>query len=312
MKKTILALLLFIIASSVFSQIVIREAGTSGGDKTISSTNVTTIRKSRKDIKINTLDAATIRCYYKFIQPLTIDKEKSQATDTMTLDIGSKISLYYDATRIKRDSVFNKMMSSSLNPGNIKSLSVMKDQDASILDGKGGTTLESTSRGETAKLYKNKQDKEVIITDRADGTQRYKCTEKNTLQQWEITSDTLTVLGYLCQKATANFRGRNYEAWFAPEIPVNDGPWKLYGLPGLILKATDTENLFSFEIIGLEQLQTPVNIDMPEEEYINCNRKELAKVKTKQSGGMAININGGNATIVSKRNLNEYLQLETE
>lgn len=311
MKKIILLSAFFIAASSSFAQIVIQGTGTNSRDGATTS-NITVTKKSKKDIKINTLDAATIRCYYKFAQPLTVDKEKLQATDTMTLDIGSKISLYYDATRIKRDSIFGSMMSSSMNPSNIKSMSVLKDQDASILDGKGGTTLESTARGETSKLYKNRQDKEVIITDRGDGAQRYKCTEKNTSQQWNITSDTLTVLGYLCQKATSSFHGRDYEAWFTPEIPVNDGPWKLYGLPGLILKAKDTEDLFSFEIIGLEQLQTPVNIDMAEEEYINCSRKDLARVKAKQNGGMAININGGNVTLVSKRNLNEYLQLETE
>lgn len=309
MKKIILLLAFFIIASLSYSQVVIRGAEV-GGQAT--GANITVTKKSKKDIKVNTLDAATIRCYYKFTQPLTVDKEKLQATDTMTLDIGPKISLYYDATRIKRDSIFGKLMSSNLNHNNIKSVSVIKDQDASILDGNGGTTIESTSRGETSKLYKDKQNKEVTITDRGDGIERYKCTEKNTSQQWNITSDTLTVLGYLCQKATTTFRGRSYEVWFAPEIPVNDGPWKLYGLPGLILKATDAENLFSFEIIGIEQLQTPVNIDMPEEEYINCNRKDLAKIKAKQRGGMSININGGNVTMVSKRNKNEYLQLETE
>lgn len=312
MKKIILLSAFFIAASSGFAQnVIIQGTGTNGRDGAVTS-NITVTRKSKKDIKINTLDEATIRCYYKFTQPLKVDKEKIQITDTMTLDIGSKISLYYDATRIKRDSIFGSMMKSTLNPGNIKSMSVMKDQDASVLDGKGGTTFESTARGETAKLYKNRQDKEVIITDRADGAQSYKCTEKNSSQQWNITSDTLTVLGYLCQKATANFRGRNYEAWFAPEIPTNDGPWKLFGLPGLILKANDSENLFTFEIIGLEQLQTPVNITMAEEEYINCSRKDLARVKAKQNGGMAININGGNVTMVSKRNPNEYLLLETE
>jgi GLPGLI family protein len=311
MKKTILLSVLFIIASSGFAQVVTTGTGTTNGGQTTAS-NITVTKKSKKDVKINTLDAATIRCYYKFTQPLIIDKEELQATDTMTLDIGPKVSLYYDGTRIKRDSIFGKMMTTSMNPSNIKSISVLKEQDSSILEGKSGTTFESTSRGETAKLYKNRQDREVIITDRGDGAQRYKCTEKNTSQQWNITSDTLTVLGYLCQKATTSFRGRNYEAWFTPEIPVNDGPWKLYGLPGLILKASDTDNIFSFEIIGLEQLQTPVNIDMTEEEYINCSRKELAKVKAKLNGGMAVNINGGNVTMVSKRNSNEYLQLETE
>lgn len=310
MKKIILLSVLFIISISISSQIIM--GGSSNSNTSGNTSTTTVVRKSKKEVKMNTLDNATIRCYYKYTHPLTIEKEKMVATDTMTLDIGPKVSLYYDATRIKRDSIFSGMMNSTLDPSNIKSISVLKDQDPSILDGKSGTNFQSNHRGETTKLYKKRQDKEIIMTDRNEGLQRYKCTEKNVSQQWNITSDTLTVLGYLCQKATTSFRGRNYEVWFAPEIPVNDGPWKLYGLPGLILKVTDSDHLFSFEIVGLEQLQTPAKIDMAEEDYIHCNRKELDKLKARRSGGMAVNINGGEIVMVSKKNLNEYLSLETE
>lgn len=56
--------------------------------------------------------------------------------------------------------------------------------------------------------------------------------------KWEIQTDsTATVLGYECFMATTHYHGREWKGWFAPEIPVQDGPWKLQGLPGLILKA---------------------------------------------------------------------------
>ena len=51
-----------------------------------------------------------------------------------------------------------------------------------------------------------------------------KCVEQINPQDWEFTSDTLTVLGYVCQKTTTYFRGRNYEAWFSPEISIKEGP----------------------------------------------------------------------------------------
>lgn len=59
--------------------------------------------------------------------------------------------------------------------------------------------------------------------------------------EWIISDDTsaIYILGYKCKKAKASFRGRIYTVWFAPEIPVEMGPWKLHGLPGLILKAED-------------------------------------------------------------------------
>ncbi|WP_375712327.1 GLPGLI family protein [Mesonia ostreae] len=57
--------------------------------------------------------------------------------------------------------------------------------------------------------------------------------------KWQLENDFKMISGYRCQKATIRFRGRNYIAWFAPKIPLPYGPWKLNGLPGLILEAYD-------------------------------------------------------------------------
>ena len=55
--------------------------------------------------------------------------------------------------------------------------------------------------------------------------------------------------------ATANFRGRHWTAWFATDIPVSDGPWKLGGLPGLILEAYDKGHQYTFTAVGLERVK---------------------------------------------------------
>lgn len=57
---------------------------------------------------------------------------------------------------------------------------------------------------------------------------------------WKIEKETKKVGKFNCKKATTSFRGRNYTAWFTTEIAVPFGPWKLNGLPGLILEAYDT------------------------------------------------------------------------
>ncbi|SBV93615.1 GLPGLI family protein [uncultured Dysgonomonas sp.] len=294
MKKTILLLALSLLSISAFSQ------------------HVVSVHKMNKgDIEQEKLDVATIRCYYKFTQPVTADKETHQQTDTMTLDIGQKASRYYDAARMKRDSLFGDFMSNKINPSTIQSMSVLKDGDMSVLDNKGGTTFDSTTKGETSQLFKKRPTGEIITIDRSESTpQKYKCTETIPAQQWSISADTLTVLGYICQKATTEFRGRSYEVWFSPDIPVNDGPWKLYGLPGLIMKVSDSENLFLFEIIGLENLNNPVDITMAQEDYAKASIKDLEKLKKKRSGGTAVNINGGNIIMIQKKNNNEYQSLE--
>lgn len=87
---------------------------------------------------------------------------------------------------------------------------------------------------------------------------------------WKLSNDTLTISGLKCQKATAHFKGRDYTAWYCTEIPFSSGPWKLNGLPGLIVQASDSKKEINFKFDGFEVVnaadfkkQTPVAIDKP-------------------------------------------------
>src|SRR6218665_169661 len=62
---------------------------------------------------------------------------------------------------------------------------------------------------------------------------------------WKISDETKKIGDFSCQKATAAFKGNNYIAWFTTDIPVSFGPWKLHGLPGLILECHDETNFFT-------------------------------------------------------------------
>lgn len=65
----------------------------------------------------------------------------------------------------------------------------------------------------------------------------YLITENITIPEWTLCEDTTSILGMECKKATTNFRGRYWEVWYTEDIPISQGPWKLCGLPGMILKA---------------------------------------------------------------------------
>lgn len=76
--------------------------------------------------------------------------------------------------------------------------------------------------------------------------------EENFKLTWTLSDSTQTVLGYECSMATTNFRGRDYTAFYTDEILTNIGPWKLHGLPGLILKVESNSYNEFYKIEAIE------------------------------------------------------------
>ena len=77
--------------------------------------------------------------------------------------------------------------------------------------------------------------------------------------EWNFSGEeTDSIMGYDCRKATAEFAGRTYTAWFTPDVPLPFGPYKFGGLPGLILKIEDAEKQFIWEAIGFERTNNPI------------------------------------------------------
>lgn len=72
----------------------------------------------------------------------------------------------------------------------------------------------------------------------------YNIVEKIPNIDWSITDKTKKINGYNTILATAVFRGRKYQAWFTQKFPLRSGPWKLNGLPGLILEVYDESKRF--------------------------------------------------------------------
>lgn len=257
------------------------------------------------------LDKATHRCIYHYTQQIT-ERETGAVTyqtDTMALDFGKSFSVYYDWNKARRD---------SLKRGKTKDLDIkvfhMKTQpdfDMVEYNDKQGSYFVSSPKGDNSEYYKNRLKREFISVDITD-LESYKCVEQLEPQDWHFSSDTLAVLGYVCQKATTSFRGRDYEAWFSPEIPIKEGPWKLYGLPGLILKVVVDDGLFVFDAIGLENLED-VYITMDKDSYSNCTREQFAKYKAKKSDKLlARHFTNGTLTVGATANPFEYNDLELE
>ena len=90
---------------------------------------------------------------------------------------------------------------------------------------------------------------------------------------WTLTGDTMTVNGYLCQQAKAIFRGVEWHAWFTDEIPSSAGPWRLAGLPGLIVKAESDAHTFC-----LSALRKETSLITPPDKNPEVHRLKYAKL----------------------------------
>lgn len=75
---------------------------------------------------------------------------------------------------------------------------------------------------------------------------------------WVIHDEEQLILGYSCRKATTDYGGRTWEVWFTKDIPFSFGPWKLQGLPGLILAACDKDGGFVFECTEVRKSNEPI------------------------------------------------------
>lgn len=100
-----------------------------------------------------------------------------------------------------------------------------------------------------------------IIGREAVGSQCFETEEKKTYQDWTLKNETEKVLEYDCLKAECSFRGKKWNVMYSEDVPVSAGPWKLGGLPGLIMKAVDENGIHSFEAIEIFKDETPITID---------------------------------------------------
>ena len=86
------------------------------------------------------------------------------------------------------------------------------------------------------------------------GMSEYYTYQENPELKWNITNEKEKIEIYNTQKATTDFGGRIWTAWFTSEIPIQDGPYKFSGLPGLIIKLDDSQNDYSWILVANKKL----------------------------------------------------------
>lgn len=185
----------------------------------------------------------------------TVNAPDIAVKETMRLELGGRVSLFYSQMEYQSDSV---------NAG------VMKN---------GGN---SYSGGGQVKwrLYKNYPEEGKTALLERFGMDRFVCTENYAAPLWQPVPDSSTViLGYRCSLATATYKGRTWYAWYAEDIPFDAGPWKLGGLPGLILRAYDAPRHYVFDAVGMSEVAPTAPIYYKGGKYEAVSRKQLEGIR---------------------------------
>lgn len=225
------------------------------------------------------MDSVLMDVSYSFIQQVVCEDGLSTTCDTMSLAIGQEHSLWFDPTFKGRLQAWFKSNMAQVRKASAPA--VTEEPLETLLElSQLGSDHVNGFVGDPVQIYKDKNANELTsyLMHVARGPV-VKCIQRSdSLFNWTIASDTATLCGYLCQKAMATYGGREYEAWFTPSIPISDGPWKLCGLPGLVLTAHDTDSCFVFQAIGLERT---------EDTYIMKDNTEFNPVDVEEFNKMA-------------------------
>ena len=126
-------------------------------------------------------------------------------------------------------------------------------------------------------VFKSLADRVTTVYDAYGLMERGRYTEPFDEIEWTVGDSTKNILGYECIMAETYYHGRHWTAWFTPEIPLSDGPWKLCGLPGLILEATETSGQHSFTATGIENCDTVMYPVYQPNKYDKMGRIEMLK-----------------------------------
>lgn len=245
------------------------------------------------------LQQPTSVAYYQFFHIKDTTQLGRVWTEDFILTFNTNRSFYTSQTRAKKDSTLQ-----------IKFKEAEYDNNVVIDMGLLRPTTEEDLFTDEHSLYaiENYRENRYLIKENLEKT------------SWTIGKETKQLLGYTCQIATGIVKGRKYIVWFTTDIPAAFGPWKLRGLPGLILEAYDEHQYIKFictrvetngAISDMKSLDLPANsIPTTRAQYVRMKKalSENSGVENSRSDITIekVTVNGGEGKTSTKKQVINY------
>ena len=214
---------------------------------------------------VNSLLAQNIESLYECIYEYTVtslDKNKEQYKDigSCMLQIGNRTGKFYDYSSYQTDSVIQTDCTDKI----IESYKLREQRNAFFFD---QTIYQNFPKGKMS-VYS-------VITPNF-----YTYEEDRNLIKWTMDEGEDSICGYKCLCAHGDYGGRTWIVKYAPEIPSPNGPWKLTGLPGLILDARDSEGIHHFYAVAFRRSAADI-VPLDNKSRISTNREKFIQTKNK-------------------------------
>jgi GLPGLI family protein len=224
---------------------------------------------------------------FRFTHVLDTNDRSKLNIENMRLFVNKEISMYRNLDKMKFENSISDKINESLSNGNSSHINL-------------GTLPRGTNYIFYNYISENKNVASKFFADNV-----YFIADTIPIK-WNVQNDTITFLGYKCQIANCFFKGRYYTVYFTKDLPYFTGPWKLRGLPGLILKAFDNKYEVTFEAVNVDFTTKSLNFSIPEKP-IYTSTKELNRAiegyrqnPDTQQDGIAIKISNSSVNPSSK------------
>lgn len=177
--------------------------------------------------------------------------------EEMTLHHFENKSYFFNETKFKLDSIYDKVTVEYLRTGISPNVSLKYELNFGV--------------------YKNFSKQELYEIQNINSRNYIYNIDFKKLD-WKIVDEEKIIHDYICKKATVDFGGRIWEAWFTTQIPINDGPYKFFGLPGLILEIYDVQNHYHFLPVRISKIDEKVILPSS---FIKTSQENFTKLQEK-------------------------------